>query len=563
MPGTRRRKDVIVTDPQQRTQVAGEASVRGALPDIASGPTEPSSDDHPRIVEPQDSIGAPEPEPSVTSPVHPPTDGSRSIADLAGTPDDLVEGDNSSLYPATEESRDVSPPVSLAPGAAALPRPVPAVPPGEAAHPSNAGAVTTTPGLSGSRLEVYFPIPNAMAGKPFDAVVTLTIRKATGLPAGVQPGHVSIISRQIDGLERVGLRAEPVGEKIRIYGEPREPGDHQVTISFTVHIRGKYWHTASQAINLTVNPDPRSLWKELEPDPSSPFRRPHAATKRIVGGAVMLAASRRGRSHANKGEHRDDEFRLGSIPELGWYYLAVADGAGSATLSRRGAELACDAACEEAHRQLLAAEDGSFPTLVAEFAASRGDDARKLVRNVLYRILGSTGNVAYRRIVAEAKGAGRPPEDYATTLIFTIARPFDFGWFVAAIAVGDGGVGIYRKGAVSILNRADSGEFAGQTRFLTMGRIWADGEEILGRIRFEIVPELTAIVAMTDGVSDPKFPTERAFGDAGSWDDFWGELSGGVELTKANERADEELLEWLNFWAVGSHDDRTIAILLP
>jgi Protein phosphatase 2C len=174
------------------------------------------------------------------------------------------------------------------------------------------------------------------------------------------------------------------------------------------------------------------------------------------------------------------------------------------------------------------------------------------------------GNNAYRRIVAEAKGLGRPPEDFATTLIFTIAKKFEFGWFVAAIAVGDGGVAVYRHGGgVDILNRVDSGDFAGQTRFLTMSRIWADGEEILGRILFDIVPEFTAIVAMSDGVSDPKFSSENAFLDAETWDQFWAGLSGEVGLTKDNARADQELLEWLNFWAVGNHDDRTIVILLP
>jgi len=425
-----------------------------------------------------------------------------------------------------------------------------------------AGPPSAAPG--GSRLEIHFPIPNAMVGKRYDAVVPLTIRKASGLPAGVLVDQVTIISRQIDGLEQVGLKAEPAGEMVRIFGEPRESGDHRITISFTVQIRGKTWHTATERVNLTINPDPRSLWKEVDPDPSSPFRRPHTARERLVGDSVLVAASRRGRSHANKGDHRDDEFRLGHLPEQGWYYFAVADGAGSAPLSRRGAELACETTCHEARHHLTTTLDQSFSGLVAEFAQTRADEARKLVRNALYRVLGAVGNNAYRRIVAEAKGLDRPPEDFATTLIFTIAKKFEFGWFVAAIAVGDGGVGVYRRGGgVGVLNRADSGDFAGQTRFLTMGRIWADGEEILGRIRFDIVPDFTAIVAMSDGVSDPKFSSENAFLDAGTWDQFWAGLSDEVTLTKDNARADEELLEWLNFWAVGNHDDRTIVILLP
>ena len=34
-----------------------------------------------------------------------------------------------------------------------------------------------------------------------------------------------------------------------------------------------------------------------------------------------------------------------------------------------------------------------------------------------------------------------------------------------------------------------------------------------------------------------------------------------VELIDDNEAAKDQLLNWLDFWAPGNHDDRTIAIL--
>ena len=37
--------------------------------------------------------------------------------------------------------------------------------------------------------------------------------------------------------------------------------------------------------------------------------------------------------------------------------------------------------------------------------------------------------------------------------------------------------------------------------------------------------------------------------------------SNGVELTDDNEDAAGQLLQWLDFWSPGNHDDRTIAIL--
>lgn len=67
---------------------------------------------------------------------------------------------------------------------------------------------------------------------------------------------------------------------------------------------------------------------------------------------------------------------------------------------------------------------------------------------------------------------------------------------------------------------------------------------------------------MTDGVSDPKFETDANLKKPEMWDALWNDLQeGGVELTDDNEKSQTQLLEWLNFWSKGNHDDRTIAIL--
>ena len=43
---------------------------------------------------------------------------------------------------------------------------------------------------------------------------------------------------------------------------------------------------------------------------------------------------------------------------------------------------------------------------------------------------------------------------------------------------------------------------------------------------------------------------------------MWNDLrENGVELTDDNEASKEQLLNWLDFWSPGNHDDRTIAIL--
>jgi hypothetical protein len=67
---------------------------------------------------------------------------------------------------------------------------------------------------------------------------------------------------------------------------------------------------------------------------------------------------------------------------------------------------------------------------------------------------------------------------------------------------------------------------------------------------------------MTDGVSDPKFETDNNLINPNKWDELWNDLlENGVELTDDNENAKDQLLDWLDFWSPGNHDDRTIAIL--
>ena len=68
---------------------------------------------------------------------------------------------------------------------------------------------------------------------------------------------------------------------------------------------------------------------------------------------------------------------------------------------------------------------------------------------------------------------------------------------------------------------------------------------------------------MTDGVSDPKFATDKNFFDPAKWTLFWADLGGSLTLTRENEQADTQLLDWLDFWSTGNHDDRTIALMLP
>ena len=118
-----------------------------------------------------------------------------------------------------------------------------------------------------------------------------------------------------------------------------------------------------------------------------------------------------------------------------------------------------------------------------------------------------------------------------------------------------------------ILGEPDEGEFGGQTRFVTMRDIFADATSIYKRLRFELAPDFTALMLMTDGVSDAKFETDANLNNIEKWDALWNDIQGEnedkckVELTDDNSESQYQLMQWLNFYTKSNHDDRTIAIL--
>ena len=132
--------------------------------------------------------------------------------------------------------------------------------------------------------------------------------------------------------------------------------------------------------------------------------------------------------------------------------------------------------------------------------------------------------------------------------------------------MGDGAIGLYTQkesgNAINILGTPDEGEFGGQTRFLTMPEIFSDSASLYQRVKFAFVDDFTALFLMSDGVSDPKFETDDNLKNPSKWDELWKDLSDhGVDLTGKDENPDEALLQWLDFWSKGNHDDRTIAIV--
>ena len=429
-------------------------------------------------------------------------------------------------------------------------------------------------------------IPNAKENQAYDHLV-----KMPGIAQDIFPG-AEIYIESVKGLDEAahGLRLEVAQDKksFSIKGTPtletfRKDGakvESTFCLKLTYRLMGiglpEGCAPLEKDLPFIINQDPRKLWKYLPVDWESmsepkykkeDTEAAYVKVKALPDGTPqkdIVAASKRGRSHAQEAKPRDDHFRVEYLPN-GWYVMAVADGAGSAKFSRKGSEIACNESVSYCMHQLSDAK--AFEDAIAKYDEQKTvseAEARKTVGNLIYGIVGKAAFRAHKAVNAEAAQAERPPKEYATTLLLSICKKFPFGWFVASFWVGDGAICLYdRKGhTAKILGIPDEGDYAGQTRFLTMQEIFSDTKALYKRLRFCIVDDFTALFLMTDGVTDPKFETDANLNNPDKWDDLWDDLrENGVQLTDDNEAAKGQLLDWLDFWAPGNHDDRTIAIL--
>ena len=404
----------------------------------------------------------------------------------------------------------------------------------------------------------FITLPNGKVGQPYNFVFSTE-----------KIGINDIEDFWFADLEPIGLSFDP--ETDAITGTPKVSGEQSIQL----FLKRKGWTDGKpvfeRKLTLTVNPDPRSLWQDKLSDKSDPYWKPDSASQflKVESTGLLLkterkdvvAASQRGRSHAHEGIFRDDDFGMDYDKNTNWYIITVADGAGSCKASRKGSQIACQTVVNVCKSQ-LETQHKDFEHLIRELSKDRSDANRKKMGDALYGIVGTAVFKAYKNIEEEATKSSREVKDFSTTLIVSICKKFKFGWFVGAFWVGDGGIGIYNKSTrfLKVLGESDGGEFAGQTRFLTMPEI-TQPAELYRRLRFDIVDEFTALILMTDGITDPKFETDANLLKFEKWDELWADLSKEVEFKDNNEKSAKQLLKWLDFWSPGNHDDRTIAIL--
>jgi len=398
-------------------------------------------------------------------------------------------------------------------------------------------------------------LPNGTVGKPYEFKFDFTQLKLT---------EIGDYNLEFD--KKVGLSFNKSENKI----SGVLTADGECTLIFNFKLKNardeKYFHR--KEIKLIVNPDPKSLWKNLASNKSDPYwSKDDDSINFNFGSKNLVIGSKRGRSHAHEAKFRDDAFEFRFDEDTGWGIVAVADGAGSAKFSRKGSLIACATIVE--YFTLMDAEKFvEIDTIIQAYLTVQNEETLKAINNQFITHLGSAALLAQNKIREEATKNLAEMRDFSTTLIFALVKKYDNKFVIASFWVGDGGIGIFNKekNEVFVLGTPDSGEFAGQTRFLTMSDIFTDGAYAT-RVKFKIVEDFTALVLMTDGITDPKFQTDNNLNRIEKWNELWADLEGAnqdnckVDFSKPLEAVETDLMNWLDFWSAGNHDDRTIAIL--
>ncbi len=336
---------------------------------------------------------------------------------------------------------------------------------------------------------------------------------------------------------------------MNIEGIPKIAGEYLITFLWASNEQLK----TSGSIKLNIIDDPRNLWKNLPSDKSDKyFKEDIDLNFNSNRDYDIFVASKRGRSHAHVGSFRDDDFSIYTNIEKNYSIVIVADGAGSAKYSREGSKIACNIALNIIKTNI----ENDFGAIKNELTNSLKTKEMRKIQEKFYYILGAAYKSSVDEISKVSSEIPTPYKDFSTTLLIAITFKIENSYFVASIMVGDGAISIYSENSsvIQLLGEPDGGEFAGQTKFLDSSIIT---QGLWERVNVQFVNKPTSIMLMTDGVSDPYFETDNGLKNKMLWDKLWSDVKPTIERKSSSS----ELLNWLDFFTPGHHDDRTIAIM--
>ncbi len=414
-------------------------------------------------------------------------------------------------------------------------------------------------------------IPNGTIGKPYIAKIDFEKLKLTDL-----------IYENFEGLDELGLTFNKFNDSIE--GIPKISGDLKFSLLFKINGEDEGAPLNRKVIQLIINPDPKSLWKEIPSDVNDKFwKEDDVSINDEIGYKRIVVSSKRGRSHENVGSFRDDDFAFKYFTKTGWSVVAVSDGAGNYSLSRVGSQIACNAVIDffEQHSDIEKAKE--FEEKIKIFSKNNDPvllkDIELLAKQNLYKATVFVHNkikaVAEETFITNPELFNNPKaksllDYYHSTFIFALFKKYDFGYVVLTFGVGDCPIAIMNKEQTdtTLLNWLDVGEFGGGTRFITQSDIFHSTERPMAtRFNFKIVPDFSYLFLMTDGIYDPKFVVEANLEKSEKWLEFVEDLKGKnddnavVEFNPENTQIAEQLSKWMDFWSQGNHDDRTLAIV--
>ncbi len=398
-------------------------------------------------------------------------------------------------------------------------------------------------------------IPNGTVGKPY--VATLDFKKW---------GWDDIDFIAVNGLQGPGLALVMADNKI--VGIPVNSGEFKLAIQ--LRFAGEEeTEVHEKNISITINPDPKTLWKNKPSNPKDKYwKADDVAISAKLGGRQLVVASKRGRSHANVGSFRDDDFAFKYLESTGWSVVTVADGAGSARQSRKGSEVATRAVIDYFQQDFTADISAEFDETLLVVHNGGGDEAQKKLSQFISGHLAKAAWSVHQVLAKLAKEEACELKEFHTTLIFTLFKQYSFGYAFLTFGVGDCPIALIDKNgtSVTLLNWLDVGEYGGGTRFITMPEIFTS-DKFYTRFKFKLVEDFSYLMMMTDGIYDPKFVVEANLEKPELWQAFIADLKGenedgaGVDFSKDNKDIAEQLSKWMDFWSPGNHDDRTLAIV--
>ncbi len=414
-------------------------------------------------------------------------------------------------------------------------------------------------------------IPNATEAKEYNTKIDFE-----------KLGLNDLIFEEWQGLEEIGLQFDKETDTIK--GVPNQSGELKFKLLFKVTGEDEDSVPNEKIITLVVNPDPKTLWKNIPSEKEAIFwKEDDAKAFGKLGEKHIVVSSNRGRSHENVGSFRDDDFSFKFIEETGWSVVAVSDGAGGYSLSRKGSELACNAVIDYFENHLDKEQFQEFENKLLEFGQTKDENLHKEIEIEAKQKLYKAVVFAHEKIktVATETHQSNPElfnnpkaksvSDYFhATLIFALFKKFDFGYVVLTFGVGDCPIALMNKDQTetTLLNWLDVGEFGGGTRFVSQADIFHSKENpMASRFNLKIVDDFSYLFLMTDGIYDAKFVVEANLEKHEKWMEFLEDLNGknednsNVDFNVKNEQIADKLAHWMDFWSAGNHDDRTLAII--